>query len=74
MIKNNYSKMRSSCQPKTERKRKILGGISKIKKSRRIYLLLLKLVIFPLRLPAGRIEKINIMQYTFIRGLGLVEK
>lgn len=60
MIKDNYSKMRSSCQPKTEGKRKIFGAIYKINKSRRKAFI--ELGNFPLGLPGGRIENFHIKQ------------
>lgn len=60
MIKDNYSKIRSSCQPKTERERKILAAICKIKKSGRKAFT--ELGNFPLGTPGGRIENIHIMQ------------
>lgn len=53
MIKDNYSRVRSSCQPKTERKRKILGAICITQKSRRKAFT--ELDKFLLELPEGRI-------------------
>lgn len=72
MIKDNYSKVRSSSQPKNERK--ILGAICITQKSRRKAFTELGKV--SLKLPRGRIDNCRIMQqmYTHIWGLGLLEK
>lgn len=59
-IKDSYSKMRSSCQPKTERKRKILGAIFITEKSRRKTFA--ELGKFSLELPGGRIENFHIIK------------
>lgn len=74
MIKDIYSKVRSSCQPKTKRKSKILGAICIIQKSRRKGFIELDKV--SLELLGGRIENRHTMQrmYTCMWDLGLQEK